>query len=173
MAPHANELDLVRVFSAFERHAVRYIVIGGQAGIVWGSPLPTEDFDAVYARDMANLERLVRALRDLHARLRAPGVEEDLPFQLDALTLERGFNFTFQTDAGPVDLFGLPAGVDGYAQLEPNAVQVLIAGHDVYVAALDDLIRMKVAAGRPKDLLAAETLVALRDERERQGRYDP
>jgi hypothetical protein len=173
MARRARELDLSIVLGAFERNRVQYILIGGQAGIVWGSPLLTEDFDAVYARDRDNLERVVAALRELHARVRVPGVDEERPFQLDATTLERGFNFTFGTDAGPVDLLGLPAGVDGFPELEPNSVQVQIAGHRVRVAALDDLIRMKVAAGRPKDRAAVETLVALRDERERQGRYEP
>ena len=170
--PHA-ELDLGAVFDALDRNGVRYIVIGGQAGIVWGSPLLTEDFDVVYARDRGNLECLATALKQLHARLRVPGVDEDLPFQLDATTLERGFNFTFETDAGDVDVLGLPAGVDGFDELEPNAESVALAGHRVLVASLDDLIRMKIAAGRPKDRLAVETLVALRDERDRQGRTEP
>jgi hypothetical protein len=35
----------------------------------------------------------------------------------------------------------------------------------VLVADLDDLIRMKLAAGRPKDRIEAEILGALREER--------
>ena len=37
-------------------------------------------------------------------------------------------------------------------------------GYRVLVASVDDLIRMKRAAGRPKDLLAVEELGALREE---------
>jgi len=37
---------------------------------------------------------------------------------------------------------------------------------------LDDLIRMKRAAGRPEDLLAVEELGALRDEIDGQARLD-
>jgi hypothetical protein len=39
----------------------------------------------------------------------------------------------------------------------------------VLVASVDDLIRMKRAAGRPKDLLAVEELGALRDELSDRG----
>ena len=37
------------------------------------------------------------------------------------------------------------------------------------VASVEDLIRMKRAAGRPKDLLAVEELGALRDELASRG----
>lgn len=37
-------------------------------------------------------------------------------------------------------------------------------GIDVLVASLDDLISMKLAAGRPKDLYQAEVLGAVREE---------
>jgi hypothetical protein len=40
-------------------------------------------------------------------------------------------------------------------------------GHRVLVASIDDLIRMKRAAGRSKDLLAVEELGALREELDR------
>jgi len=122
------------VLDALVDHGVKFILIGGQAGRAWGSPLVTEDFDAVYARDRANLERVVAALRELDAKLRVPGVEEDLPFQLDAASLERGFNFTFATTAGDVDLLGLPAGVDGYDELLPNFTELIGARAIIDVA---------------------------------------
>ena len=70
-------------------------------------------------------------------------------------------------------MLGLPAGVNGCDELEPNTVEMDLHGHRIAVASLDDLIRMKIAAGRAKDREAVETLVALRDVRERQGRTDP
>jgi predicted nucleotidyltransferase len=167
------ELLIDDVLAALERHQVRFVIVGGQAARLWGSPSLTQDFDAAYARDRDNLERLAAALVELDAKLRVATVDEDLPFLLDADTLERGFNFTFRTPYGDLDFLGLPAGVAGYDELEPNAVPVEIGGRRVLVTALDDLIRMKVAAGRPKDRVEVEVLRALRDERDRRGMTEP
>ena len=43
-------------------------------------------------------------------------------------------------------------------------------GTPVRVASIDDVIRMKLAAGRLKDLEAVESLVALREEIENRDR---
>ena len=44
---------------------VRFVVIGGFAGTVLGSPRITIDLDIVYARDAGNLARLAGALKPL------------------------------------------------------------------------------------------------------------
>jgi hypothetical protein len=146
---------------------VKYVLIGGQAAVISGAPLFTFDFDACYARDTDNLRRLAAALRDLHARLRVAKMSdeeaEDLPFHIDETTLGSGLNFTFQTRAGAVDVLGLPAGVSGYEELIANAVAREIGGQVVQVASIRDLISMKQASGREKDLFALPTLLALLD----------
>ena len=48
--------------------------------------------------------------------------------------------------------------------LERTAVRMDLEGVEVRVASIDDLIRMKQAAGRPKDLIEVEVLGALREE---------
>jgi len=126
----------------------------------------TNDIDICYDQEPPNLERLAAALTELGARLR--GVDEDVPFLLDAITLAKGQNFTFTTDVGALDVLGLPAGVRNFDELAVNAVQFdLGEGVIVAVCDLDDLIRMKRAAGRPKDRIELEVLSAVRDERDR------
>ena len=144
------------------RHEVRYVLIGGLAAITHGAPLVTQDIDLCYARDADNLEHLADALREVHADLR--GAEPGLQFRLDAMTLAKGDSFMFTTDIGWVDILGTPAGVTGYDDLARTADAFELFGHRVLVASLEDLIRMKRAAGRPKDMLALEELGALRDE---------
>ena len=155
----------VSILHALLDRRVRFVLIGGLAGAIRGSPVITGDVDICYARDRENLERLAEALRGLDARLR--GAPADVPFQLDAAALEAGDHFTFATELGALDCLGTPAGTDGFADLDASATDESIDGVVVRVASLDDLIRMKRAAGRRQDLIAVEWLEALRDELDR------
>ncbi len=154
--------DPLLAFGALAKQSVRFVVVGGFAGRIWGSPTVTNDVDVCYARDRVNLERLALALSSLHARLR--GAPEAVPFRLDARALEAGDHFTFVTDAGNLDCLGVPAGTRGYDDLASTAKEFDLGKLKVKVAALEDLIRMKRAAGRPKDRIEVEVLNALKEE---------
>jgi hypothetical protein len=149
-------------------HGVRYVVIGGLAANVLGSPSATFDLDICYSRDPDNLEALSKALNQLDARLR--GVDSDVSFMLDARTLRNGDSFNFATDAGAVDVLGMPSGSGGYDDLQSDAAEVNLLGVTVKVASIDALIRMKRAAARRKDLVEVEILEALKDEIENPPR---
>ncbi len=163
-----NASDFFGVLSVLTRYEVRFVLIGGLAARLHGSPTVTLDIDICPARDEQNLQSLVRALQSIDAKLR--GVEEVVPFLLDTKSLSRGVNFTFTTTMGALDVLGEPAGTQGYEDLVPNAVEMIIDGITVLVASLEDLMRMKEAAGQPKDRIELEILGALRDEVE--GRDD-
>ncbi len=147
------------IFAALERHGVRYIVIGGLAATLHGSPLATTDADICPARDHDNLDRLATALRELRARIRTSGVPEGLAFACDATFLSRietALNLT--TRYGDLDLSIVPSGTAGFDDLRQKAITLSLAGHAVTVAALGDVIRSKEAANRPKDQAALPTL---------------
>ena len=152
----------LRALRALARGKVQFVLIGGVAARLHGSPSLTRDVDVCYARDRDNAERLAEVLRSLRARLR--GVDDDVPFILDGRTLLAGANFTFVTNVGDLDVLGAPAGVTGFDELARHADSVDLDGVTVLVASIDDLIRMKRAAGRPKDRAEVEILAALRDE---------
>ena len=151
-----------QVVGLLGRHEVRYVLVGGLAAVTRGAPLVTQDVDVCHATDTANLTRLADALREVSAGLR--GADPDVPFALDAGTLANGDAFTFTTDIGAIDILATPAGTGGYEDLARGADAFEMFGHRVLVATIDDLIRMKRASGRTKDLLAVEELGALRDE---------
>ena len=153
------------LIEVLDRHAVDFLVIGGVAGLIHGSALPTFDFDVLYARDEANLDRMAAALADLGVTLR--GAPPDLTFITDARTLAAGSNFTFATRYGDFDILGDAAGMRPYEEMRADAVSEDLFGAQVRVASVDDLIRMKRAAGRPKDKSMAEELIAIAEDQRR------
>jgi hypothetical protein len=146
----------------FADHGVDFVVVGGMAGLAHGSAYPTYDLDVAYARDRDNIARLVNALREIGVVLR--GAPADLPFQLDARTLERGANFTFDSRYGSFDILGHVAGIGDYGDLRAKAVPTTMEDVDVRVASIDHLIAMKHAANRTKDKLMVEEYIVIADE---------
>ena len=111
--------DPLRALRVLADHEVDFVVIGGFAARLWGSPTVTNDLDVCPAWDRANLERLAAVLVELGARLR--GAPDDVTFLLDAATLANGLNFTFSTDAGGLDVLAAPAGGFDYPTLRDAA----------------------------------------------------
>ena len=145
---------------------VDFVVIGGIAAVARGSAQFTQNLDISYARDQENLDRLGRVLVSLDARLR--GITDDVPLVPDGRTLKRTRVLTLETPIGLIDLLAQPDGAPDYERLRERATREVIGGVEVRVASLDDLIAMKKAAGRPKDLVAVEELEAIqRLQRER------
>lgn len=151
-------------------HGVDFVVVGGMAGLAHGSAYPTYDLDIAYARDRGNIERLVEALKEIGVALR--GAPADLPFLLDARTLENGANFTFDSPYGSFDTLGDVAGISSYNDLRGAAALATIEDVEVRIASIDHLIAMKRAANRPKDKLMVEEYIVIADEQRRLGKVD-
>ncbi len=58
-----------------------------------------------------------------------------------------------------------PSGTSGFPDLSERAEEFEIGGHLVRVATLEDVIRSKEAAGRPKDRMALPALRLLLEKR--------
>jgi hypothetical protein len=162
-----STFDPVPILRTLAEAEIDFVVIGGVAGGAHGSAYPTYDLDIAYARDRLNLEKLAATLRELGATLR--GAPADVPFQLDAESLEKGGNFTFQTRFGPFDILAYPEGAAAYDRLRDDARTVELEGRKIRVASLDHLIAMKEASARPKDKVMALEYRVLADEQRRQS----
>jgi hypothetical protein len=157
-------IDFPALLRALAEAGVRFIIVGGAAATAHGSARLTQDLDLVYDRSPENLRRLVAALGPHEPYLR--GAPPGLPFRLDEDTLQRGLNFTLTSKLGDVDLLGEIVGGGGYADLESHTVTLELFGVRCLCLDLDTLIRVKRAAGRPKDLEVLAELVALRESRD-------
>jgi hypothetical protein len=147
------------ILRALQEHHVAFIVIGLMAAVAQGSPVYSRDLDVTPSSAPDNYERLAAALVSLEAKLRLPD-GESLDFPIDATFLAGNTAWTLLTRGGVLDLVYTPAGTRGYDDLRRSAIELdLGTGKPVLVASLIDVIRMKEAAGRPKD---EATLPALR-----------
>jgi len=150
--PAPAAADPRRIFEVFARQQVDYVVIGGIAVIAHGHTRNTRDVDFVAAADRDNLRRLAVALRELRARISGTDAHLLDIDVYDADTLGNGANFTLETDAGGLDFFNDVPGAAPYEQLRERALPIDLGGIVIRVAGLDDLVRMKQAAGRPQDI---------------------
>lgn len=159
-------LEAGDILLALTRADVRFVVIGGMAAQVHGSPSLTLDIDICYDLDRDNPDRLAGALVDLAASRRQ--MPSGLTPPLDARALRAGDVFTLRTRFGDLDLLAHPEPALEYRSLAARAIRAEILGVEVLVASLDDLMAMKRAAGRPKDRVELEILGALREEIDRR-----
>ncbi|HWD65517.1 MAG TPA: DUF6036 family nucleotidyltransferase [Solirubrobacteraceae bacterium] len=148
-------------------HSVEFIVIGGFSLSVHGIVRATKDIDIVPAPSGANLRRLAGALAELDAE---PLLADDfsageLGIRPDEQGLALGGNWVLRTRFGRLDVMQAVEGAADYAGLRQRAVSAEVpnAG-DCLFASLDDLIAMKLAAGRPQDRIDVASL-----ERARTG----
>jgi hypothetical protein len=149
----------LRILAVLEGHAVDYVLIGGFAATIHGSPLRTGDADVCPDRSASNLDRLAHALDELGARVRTPDDPNGLMFPHDATFIGRLDTWNLVTRFGWLDLSFQPSGTAGFGDLKRDAgMYDLGDGLMVRVASLADVIRSKEAAGREKDRAALPTL---------------
>jgi predicted nucleotidyltransferase len=165
--PH-EQSPLERFCALLADHGVEFIVVGGQAEALMGSPRVTYDVDLCYRRSPDNLEKLATALGTLNLTLRdAP---PELKFRLDAQALALGQNYTFEVDGEfPLDFLGYLEPIGSYDELVAHAEMVSIGGRPTQVIGLDDLIRIKRHINRPKDRESLLQLEAIKRLREQEG----
>ena len=157
--PEPPLLQPAQLFETLSSHDVRYVLIGGLASTLHGSPLRTNDADICPARDPRNADRLANALGELDARIRLPDDPRGVSFPYDGAFLLRVGIWNLVTRFGNLDISFTPDGTDGFGDLRRAAVTYDVGGDvRVPVASLLDVIRSKEAAGREKDRQALPTL---------------
>lgn len=153
--------ELVSICRELTRRNVRFVLIGGLAAIARGADVLTRDVDVVPDLMSSNLDVLSRTLIALHAEVRFAGPVINTG---DGEWLRAAKTWNFDTTAGILDVLLQADGGGDFEALAERAELIPLAPDvSVLVASLDDLIAMKEAAGRPKDLLALPMLRWLRD----------
>ena len=161
--------DARRILRTLAEHGVDYVVVGGIAVQAHGHGRSTRDLDVIARPDLGNLSRLGEALADLGARLVRGAAEIDVT---DPYLLKRVPLAPLLTIHGRLDLLNIEhtSGAPPYDDLRQRSSAVEIDGFVVHVAGLDDLLRMKRAAGRDVDLDDIAALTRSDEELEREAR---
>ena len=141
-------LDAAATFSSLARHDVDYVLIGGLAVQAHGHVRTTQDVDLV--PEPSSLDRLADALSELNARPAGAG-RAPAGWRLADELRAPAATVRLDSDAGGIDVHRDPPGAAPFHELRRRAMVVELGGVSVPVASRDDLIAMKLAAGRPLD----------------------
>ena len=129
------------VFRSFQRHDVKYVVIGGIASILHGVPRATFDLDILIEATPDNAQRLLDALLDAGLGTAA------LTSSRDVLANE----ITIFKDRVRVDVQTSTPGIS-FAEAWARRQTVEYQGQQFFILSKQDLVRSKRASGRKVDL---------------------
>lgn len=145
------------VFRCFQKHKVRYLVIGGVASVLHGVPRATFDLDILIEATPDNAKRLLDALLDAQLATALLTTPEDL-LAYEITVLEDKVRIDVQTSSPGVNF------QDAWQRCETMNYH----GQEFYVLSKDDLISSKRAAGREIDLQDVQ-LLELPESEENSG----
>jgi hypothetical protein len=138
-------------------HEIDFVLAGGLACAVHGSPLLTQDLDICISINKKEISKLRQALRDLSPRHRMnPGFKPsflDYPETLDGVK-----NIYLETDLGILDILSELSPIGDFETVKKRSIPISLYGHTCNVVSIEDLIQIKETMTRPKDKEAAAYL---------------
>jgi len=149
------------VFAALHEAAARYVVVGGVAVNLYGYVRGTTDIDLVIDLAPDDARRTLGALHGLGYRPRVPVSIEDFadPAKRESWIREKGMVvFPMYNDRTRLTVDVFATYPIGFEDLWERSEVVALPEGSVRIASLEDLLRIKREAGRPKDLLDVEEL---------------
>jgi hypothetical protein len=129
------------VFASFQKHRVKYLVIGGVASVLHGVPRATFDLDISIDPTIENATNLLAAMMEANL-----GTAELITAE-EVLANE----ITIFQDRVRIDVQTSTPGLV-FADAWKNRETMKYQGQEFYVVSKNDLIASKKAAGRPVDL---------------------
>jgi hypothetical protein len=140
----------ISLFRALE--PVRYLLISGQACILYGASELTEDIDLWIDPTTGNAEKFLRALASLDARVGR------LTPPFETRFLKKGHGFHFRIGDVDVDVMGRPPRVSDFSSVYRRSRRIKTEWGVLPVIAPEDLVPLK-QTDRPKDYGAISNLV--------------
>ncbi len=159
--------NLINLLLRLDSYKVDYVLVGGLAAAVYGSPMNTSDVDVACNMCASNQIRLFEAVEDirpLHRMAKPP--RPFTHFEAQAGT----FKYLYlHTDLGTLDCLGEVKGLGNYDAVARDSVIIPVDKGNIKIITLNALIRAKVAMGRPQDRQNVEFLTAIKNQQENAG----
>jgi predicted nucleotidyltransferase len=150
---------LAEIGRALRAVGLEAVLIGNAAAALSGAPVTTVDFDFLFSKTPRNMAKL----KALAARLKATVLRPYYPVS-DLYRVVR------DDDGLQLDFMTTIHGVRSFEGLKARAHEVEIADVVIQVAALEDVVKSKRAAGRPRDRAVIDLLEkALEESRATQA----
>lgn len=144
---------LAETATALSAARLEAVLIGNAAAALQGAPVTTVDFDFLFRRTPRNLMKLKAVARALGAIVLRPYYPaSDL------------YRVVRDADGLQVDFMGSIHGIRSFEGMRDRASLIQVGEASVLVASLDDIIRSKRAARRPRDRAVIEILEKAREE---------
>lgn len=143
--------DMKELLRLFERHSVRYTLVGGHAVNYYGYVRTTQDMDLLVLPTSENAKRIMDALSDFG--FGGVGIPQAL-FERNGGAVHLG------AEPNRIDILTSLKGVDN-TTIFAGAEIVDIDGVDVWIISLEDLLQVKRCSDRPRDLADADELAKI------------
>jgi hypothetical protein len=144
--------QLSQILERLNREQVKYVLVGGLAGVFHGVPLVTRDVDICMPfteQNLISLEKSLTGLNPVHRQ-----TPKLLPFSV-AEDFPRGLkNMYLRTDLGVLDCLGEIKGVGDYETVFSQSIVAELPIGLCRIISLPALIKAKSALDRTQDKLA-------------------
>jgi len=144
------EKILSQIGVSLSKHNLPYMVVGGQAVLLYGEPRLTRDIDITLGVDVDHLEEVLSVVQELKLNPLPKEIESFVreTMVLPALDEHTGIRVDFIFSYTPYETGAIK-----------RAKKVEIMGQEVNIASPEDLIIHKIFAGRPRDIEDVRTVL--------------
>lgn len=141
---------IAKIGNSLIKHSIPYMIIGGQAVLLYGEPRLTRDIDITLGVNIDRTKQLLKIIKELSLKPIPRDIESFVKKTMVLPVLE-------ETTGIRVDF------IFSFTPYETEAIKrgktITIGGNEVIFISPEDLIIHKIFAGRPRDIEDARTII--------------
>lgn len=142
------DVDFGAIVEGLVKADVEFILVGGLAAVVQGTPITTMDVDIVHRQVAENISKLYSFLRTINAVYRRPDDKIIEPKEEDFFS--KG-HFLLKTRFGPLDVLAFIEEEKSYDDLIAKTIEIDFKNCRISVLHLKEIARLKRKSNSPKD----------------------